>query len=420
MPKFEEQPASTNRERITKNEASGEDIKKQLQEAMASGDADKIIELGGQMKSLKGQKEEFIDKDREEANLENADKMKRGELKEKGSEKTMYEEASETNKDFDENKVAEEAVKRKAEIAAQEMLQAQQDAAKLAEVRAKISGGKTVAEQLADKSSKPEDLSKYGVYTDEERERVVNTTNAELKTYTDALEKQKGEKSATVENVEPTNDIKEDTKEQPEKTDPRLEKYMGTIRESLNKMKILNDGEEKIRATGKYVSNENMYNLVGHIQNGRDSEGKNIIDVPKKEPGELEYQYIKRVGKSKEEFGELTKDNREIMFALAEVGQIGNSQDGLKNEVSDRLCGDKKFIADVLQAIKNSGKGGYAKGMIWGSVRGEAGSDKDLYLEAVKLNPLNYQFGSNEWKSDPEIQKVALESGLDSMYLYKG
>lgn len=128
MPKFEEQPASANRERFDKNEENSENIKKQLHEAMASGDADKIIELGGQMKNLKAQKEEFKGQDEGEAYEQNA-KIK------------DHEDANEMNKQFDETKVAEEAAKEKARIAEETRIQAESEAAQLAAVRAKINGG---------------------------------------------------------------------------------------------------------------------------------------------------------------------------------------------------------------------------------------------------------------------------------------
>jgi hypothetical protein len=71
MVKFGEQPTSSNRERLSSNEESAEDVKGQLAQAMESGDADKIIDLGGQLKSANEQKEEFKNQDEEEAHAEN-------------------------------------------------------------------------------------------------------------------------------------------------------------------------------------------------------------------------------------------------------------------------------------------------------------------------------------------------------------
>lgn len=223
-----------------------------------------------------------------------------------------------------------------------------------------------------------------------------------------------------------TDNIRErESDEQIEKTDPRLEKYMGTIRDSLNKIKELSDERNKLKTAGIYGTpklDEKIYNIKNFIKYGKDFEGKNIIDLPKKDYGEDEYQYSKRVDEERRNFNNLVEDNSEIITALIEAGEIiGDSQYGFKNKVSSRLCGDKKFIKKALDLLENSDSGNYNKGAIWGGVRGEVLADKDLYLRAVKLNPLNYQFGLKEWKSDPEVQKVAVdEGGLDPTYLYKG
>lgn len=74
MGKFEEQATSLNRDRISNNEESANDIKAQLEAAMASSDYAEVAKLGGQMDALKGQKEKFIDADRDEADTENAER----------------------------------------------------------------------------------------------------------------------------------------------------------------------------------------------------------------------------------------------------------------------------------------------------------------------------------------------------------
>lgn len=85
MPNFGEQPTSTNRDRISGNEESAEEFKKQMAEANTAGDIDKVIELAGQAKSLKGQKEEFINKDQEDAMAENTEREE-AKAKEKAAE----------------------------------------------------------------------------------------------------------------------------------------------------------------------------------------------------------------------------------------------------------------------------------------------------------------------------------------------
>ena len=55
----------------------------------------------------------------------------------------------------------------------------------------------------------------------------------------------------------------------------------------------------------------------------------------------------------------------------------------------------------------------------WASCTGEARQSRELYITAVQKNHLNYQFGPKEWKKDPEIQQIAVKSGLSSVYLEK-
>lgn len=126
MPSFGEQPTSINRERLNKNEESAEEIKKQLAEAMASEDYDKVAELGGQMKSLKGQKEEFINKDEEEAHSENV-------------ERDMMEEAK--TEDAERTKEKEEAVARAKELEELKLKDETESAAAAEEILVKIKGG---------------------------------------------------------------------------------------------------------------------------------------------------------------------------------------------------------------------------------------------------------------------------------------
>lgn len=106
MANFGEQPTSVNRDRISENEASAEELKKQLAEATASGDMDKVIELAGQAKSLKGQKEEFINKDEEEAYAENAERKDYDEAVAEDAERTKEkEEAAARAKELEELKL---------------------------------------------------------------------------------------------------------------------------------------------------------------------------------------------------------------------------------------------------------------------------------------------------------------------------
>lgn len=141
MPNFGEQPTSTNRDRISKNEESAENTKKQLAEALAAEDYAKVAELGGQMKSLQGQKEGFINKDEEEGHLENA---------ERDFDKAKTEDAERT--------AAKEAEKAEAERAAKELEEMKlkdetESAAKAEEILKKINGETFVEEKPAETKS---------------------------------------------------------------------------------------------------------------------------------------------------------------------------------------------------------------------------------------------------------------------------
>lgn len=125
MPKFGEQPK--NREIFDKNEENIESIKKQISEATASGDMDKVAELASKGKEFNNQKKELKKSNENEAYEEDA-KIE------------DQKEAIEMNKQFDETKAAEEAVKEKARIAEQDRIQAEKEAAQLAALRAKING----------------------------------------------------------------------------------------------------------------------------------------------------------------------------------------------------------------------------------------------------------------------------------------
>ncbi len=87
MTKSEGQPTSANRDRISGNEESAENTKKQLADALVAEDYAKVAELGGKMKSLKGQKEEFMDKDYEEALAENTERKDYDEAKNEDTER---------------------------------------------------------------------------------------------------------------------------------------------------------------------------------------------------------------------------------------------------------------------------------------------------------------------------------------------
>lgn len=198
MSNFGEQP-SVNRERTDKNIQSAEDVKKKLAEATASGNFDTVMELAGEAKRLKGEREEFENQDMDEAIAENTeremDKVQEEAIKENQErDDKMMDEANEMNKQFDETKATEKVEdlkkqlqtaiesgdfdkvaelgkemkglmpeKKKDEDSEQEKAEqarksAEKDATKLAEVRAKINGENISLEQETSGEKKEEDM----------------------------------------------------------------------------------------------------------------------------------------------------------------------------------------------------------------------------------------------------------------------
>jgi hypothetical protein len=388
MSKFEENSTSLNRERITKNEGSTEDIKKQLQEAMASGDADKIIELGGQMKSLKGQKKEFIDQDEEEAYQENEERMKRGELTEKGSEKTMYEEAQ-----------AEDAAREKVKIAEDAKRQAEEDAKKYAEALEKIQGKGNEVE-------KDQDLSDS---VDLENARLV----AE-KTQENAENKDLGFDNLVGKIGAPKTEM---FKKYGERMHQAADKLVLVVKEMRENEKKLIEAEHGSAEWKKLWDENNALNDRRNELRSDATWGGKVIKFRGQKYGEESYvQYEKYRSKETDAYNKTAMDDPYVVLRLAEADQLdrgyGNNE-GI-GKINSSLRSNSEFMEKVLDSISRNGAESF-----WAHVEGKA-NNRELYIKAIKKNHLNYQWGAKEWKSDPEIQKVALESGLNPTYLYKG
>jgi hypothetical protein len=151
--------------------------------------------------------------------------------------------------------------------------------------------------------------------------------------------------------------------------------------------------------------------------------GGSVLDRATQKAGETFTEASDRRSNEHKKYQEAAMDDPYVVLRLVEAGQLGSSAasgDGLE-KVSKRLCGNSEFIQAIIDTVsKNETQKSYSTGWFWKNVSGEARGNKDLYVKAVQLNPLNYQYGSNEWKADPVVQKAALESGLDPSYLYRG
>ncbi len=117
------------------------------------------------------------------------------------------------------------------------------------------------------------------------------------------------------------------------------------------------------------------------------------------------------------EYKATVMDDPQTTLLLAESGQLGNGyreKEGI-GQLSGRLRSNLEHMTKLLDALpsRDSAESFFVH------CSGEARQNRDLYIAAIKKNHLNYQWGKKDWAQDPEIQKIALESGLDSMYLQK-
>lgn len=140
------------------------------------------------------------------------------------------------------------------------------------------------------------------------------------------------------------------------------------------------------------------------------SRGGKIID-------EDPYQHENNRAMELKKYQETAMSDPYVVLRMVESDNLGYTHE--KNEgigkISEELRSDSEFMANVLNKISSRAAEGF-----WAHAAGGVARNKELYIKAVKKNHLNYQWGTNELKSDPEVKKAALESGLDSTYLQNG
>lgn len=144
--------------------------------------------------------------------------------------------------------------------------------------------------------------------------------------------------------------------------------------------------------------------------------GAKVIKFRSQSSGESWSQHSDYQSKELDAYQKAAMSDPYTVMRLAEASQLGQGygeNEGI-GKIDQKLRSNPEFMAKVLENISKSGAESF-----WAHVAGEA-NNKELYLAAIKKNALNYQWGSKEWKSDPEVQQVALESGLIPTYLYKG
>ena len=144
--------------------------------------------------------------------------------------------------------------------------------------------------------------------------------------------------------------------------------------------------------------------------------GAEVVQFRRQKTGETYDEYSTYKYKTLDEYENTAMQDPQIVLNLAEAGQLGNGhheKEGI-GRVDKKLRENPEFMRKVLELLPNRD----AAESFWVHVSGKART-RELYIASVKKNHLNYQWGSKEWKTDPEVQKIALESGLDPMYLQK-
>jgi len=259
MPNLGEQPTSTNRDRIGGNEKSAESTKKQLTDALAAEDYAKVAELGGQMKSLQGQKEEFINKDEEEAHAENAERKDYNEAKAEDAERTKEKEEAEARaKELEELKLKDKA----------------ESTEKAAEILKKINGG-SMKDRMHQENVEPVAVENPNVKLEDverkkkelEKEYVREDTNL----YNQALEVEKKRKDRGKLEQETNLDKKGDLITgiaHPSK------KYYEDIRILMEESDAINAKREKIK--GEY---EEQIKVLGKSQEKAEYKSENIYGM---------------------------------------------------------------------------------------------------------------------------------------------
>lgn len=112
-------------------------------------------------------------------------------------------------------------------------------------------------------------------------------------------------------------------------------------------------------------------------------------------------------------YKEAAMDDPQTVLSLAQAGELGGGyreNEGI-GKISRRLRREPEYMMKVLESLSPLAAEGFYPNVLQPS--------RELYVAAVRKNHLNYQFGPKEWARDPEIQKIAVESGLDPMYLMK-
>jgi hypothetical protein len=171
------------------------------------------------------------------------------------------------------------------------------------------------------------------------------------------------------------------------------------------------DMAERLKAQDENKAlNERRNQLRGDALSG--------VEFRRQKTGETYSEYSAYQHKAMDTYRETAMADPVTVMNLVESGELGSGYregEGI-GQMSEKFRRDTEFMTKVLELLP--AESGAAENF-WVHTRGEARKNKELYIAAVQKNHLNYQWGPKEWKTDPKIQKIALESGLDPMYLQR-
>ena len=354
---------STERDDFAKVEARLDEIKAINLGDMSDDDLENVM---AERRALRAQKTEMVGNAQDEANAEN-------------KVREVYDEATMENQKID----ALEQQKAEAErVAAEALAEAQQ-----AEEKAR-----------ALEERKNDDVEK------------IVALRAEITG--EGKSAQEGAREVVVEKQqeEPKNEMFE---KYGEKMRASARELVNVIREMTVKRGIMYNSslsmEERLKAQGdERALNDKRNKLWGDALSG--------VDFRRQKGTEDYTEYRDYQHHAMDEYRRVALQDPETVLLLAESGELG---DGYRPDegigmVDEKLRSNPEFMHKMLGVLPTAGAESF-----WVHVRGEAMKDRSLYIAAIQKNHLNYQWGSDEMKKDPEVQKVALASGLDPVYLNK-
>jgi hypothetical protein len=403
----EQQFGAASREDFASNAEQVAVTREAIAEAALAGDFDKAGELAQMAKGLKSDSVEMMSRTEDVARAENAERD------------------AETARKAAEAKVAEDAAR--AEQAAAHATKEAEDVAKATALAEQIKSGNigvTHTETSAD-----------SVLADEQKvlddSRVFYASRLENKAYSlNNYHSVKPEHPVSSEDLMLQDARQEDMElmfkkigapktEMFEKYGERMRNAASALVGAMKEWRAHDDktSDETLDMAERLKAQEIRKSLNERIyQLSRDASfGAEVIAFRRQKRDESWSEYHSYREKTCAEYKSTAMQDPQIVLNLAEAGQLGNGyreNEGI-GQIDGKLRENLEFMQKVLETLSRKGAEAF-----FVHVQGKART-RELYIASVKKNHLNYQWGPKEWATDPEIQKIALESGLDPMYLKK-